>query len=211
MATRTRTRLTRTEQTERNRARVLAAARDLLLRRGFHAVSVEEIADAAGFSRGVVYSQFGTKADLLLALLEARIEERAEQNRRLVHGLAGDDAVRAIAVAGAADHERNADWTLLLIEFRAHAARDPELSARYAAVHERTVGALADTLADVYDRAGTEPRQPVRVLARAMLAVGTGIALEHHADPEAFRRDDFVVADVFEPIFGAVPRPNGAS
>jgi hypothetical protein len=38
----------RAEQTERNHARVLAAARVVFLRRGFHATSVEEIAEAAG-------------------------------------------------------------------------------------------------------------------------------------------------------------------
>jgi tetracycline repressor-like protein len=47
----------RAEQTERNHARVLAAARVVFLRRGFHATSVEEIAEAAGVSRGVVYSR----------------------------------------------------------------------------------------------------------------------------------------------------------
>ena len=47
-------RLTRAEQNERNRALVLEAARRVFLARGYHAATVEEIADEAGFSRGVV-------------------------------------------------------------------------------------------------------------------------------------------------------------
>ncbi|MGH9030966.1 MAG: TetR/AcrR family transcriptional regulator [Acidimicrobiia bacterium] len=202
------TRLSRSEQTEENRARVLAAAREVFLRRGFHAVSVDEIAEAAGFSRGVVYSQFGGKADLVLALLEVRIAERAEQNRALAADLAGVEGVRAIAAAGATDHEDNAEWVLLLLEFRVHAARDPELSARYAALHRRTVAELADTLAGLYARAGVDPPRPVRTLAHAMLAIASGIPLEWQVDRSALG-DDTTPVEVFAPVFDPAP-PTGS-
>jgi AcrR family transcriptional regulator len=65
--------LSRVEQTERNRSLVLDAARDVFMARGYHAATLEQIAESAGFSRGVVYSQFESKADLFLSLLEARI------------------------------------------------------------------------------------------------------------------------------------------
>ena len=60
-------RLTRAEQSERNRGLVLAAARRVFLARGYHGATLEQIADEAGFSKGVVYSQFESKADLFLA------------------------------------------------------------------------------------------------------------------------------------------------
>ena len=77
------TRLTRAEQGERNRGLVLAAARRVFLERGYAGATLEAIAEEAGFSKGVVYSQFAGKPDLFLALLEARIAERAEQNARV--------------------------------------------------------------------------------------------------------------------------------
>ena len=64
--------MSRPEQAERNRALVLAAARRAFLARGYHGATLEQIADDAGFSKGVVYSHFDSKADLFLALLEAR-------------------------------------------------------------------------------------------------------------------------------------------
>ena len=73
-------RLNRVEQGERNRALVLAAARRVFLERGYAGATLEAIAEEAGFSKGVVYSQFAGKPDLFLALLEARIAERAERN-----------------------------------------------------------------------------------------------------------------------------------
>ena len=86
-------RLSRAERSERNRAVLLAAARGVFMERGYHGASVEQIAEAAGFSTGVVYSQFGGKADLFLALLEARISERADGNARAVEGLAGGEGI----------------------------------------------------------------------------------------------------------------------
>ncbi len=118
-------RLTRAEQSERNRALVLDAARRVFLARGYHAATVEEIADEAGFSRGVVYSRFGTKADLLLALLDRRIDELAEQNAALAGGLSGDRGAVALMGQVSARVHDDPGWGLLLIEFRVHAARDP--------------------------------------------------------------------------------------
>src|SRR5215203_510779 len=77
-------RLRRVEQVERNREVVLAAARQVFISNGYAGATLEGIATEAGFSTGVVYSQFGSKADLFFALLERRIAERAAQNERVV-------------------------------------------------------------------------------------------------------------------------------
>ena len=81
-------RLTRAEQSERNRGLVLAAARRVFLARGYHGATLEQIADEAGFSKGVVYSQFESKADLFLGLLEARISEQGGGERQACRVLA---------------------------------------------------------------------------------------------------------------------------
>ena len=84
------------EQSERNRGLVLAAARRVFLARGYHGATLEQIADEAGFSKGVVYSQFESKADLFLGLLEARISERAAENVRLAESLPDGDLPPAL-------------------------------------------------------------------------------------------------------------------
>jgi AcrR family transcriptional regulator len=186
-------RLTRPEQSERNRNLVLDAARSIFLARGYHAATVEEIADRAGFSRGVVYSRFGTKADLLLALLDRRIDELAEQNAALARDLSGDRGAIALMDQAAARVHDDPGWGLLLIEFRVHAARDPELNQRYAAAHRRTIAGIAAALAAVYERAGQDPPFPAGQLAELLAALGSGAQLEHAANPAAlpasFRAD----------------------
>ena len=86
--------MSRDEQVERNRRLVLEAARRVFLARGYASASLDAIAEEAGFSKGVVYSQFDSKADMFLALLEARISERAEQNEQLAEQLGGRQLAR---------------------------------------------------------------------------------------------------------------------
>jgi AcrR family transcriptional regulator len=196
-------RLTRTERAERNRTLVLDAARQVFLARGYHNATLEQIADEAGFSKGVVYSQFASKADLFLALLDARIAERAEENARLAESLpGGDQGLLALVGHLTAGDQLTRGWQLLVIEFRVHAARDAELSRRYAAAHARTVEALAGVLAAIGARSGQEPAMGVRQLAELMLALSVGVTLEQAARPAALggREAAEQVARVLQPL-----------
>jgi AcrR family transcriptional regulator len=195
-------RLTRAEQAERNRALVLDAARRVFLARGYYGATLEQIADDAGFSKGVVYSQFESKADLFLALLEARVAERAAENARLAESLAGDGGLLALLDHLARGDQATPGWALLVIEFRVHAARDPVLSRRYAAAHARTVEALAGVLATVTARDGQAPAVGLHRLAELMLALSAGATLEQAASPDALGGRQLAVqlAPVLEPL-----------
>ncbi len=61
----------------RNRARILEAAARLFAERGVEAVTMDEIAAAAGVGKGTLFRRFGDRAGLALALLEE--SERALQ------------------------------------------------------------------------------------------------------------------------------------
>jgi AcrR family transcriptional regulator len=174
-------RLTRSEQRQHNRARVLQAARAVFLERGYHGASVEQIAEAAGFSTGVVYSQFGGKADLFLALLEQRIDERARENAAAAAHLRGQDGLVRFAERASQSTLAEPEWGLLVLEFRVHAARDPELRRRYAELHTRTVRALADAIAGVLDGAADRAGLASGDLAEVFLALSTGAQLERAA------------------------------
>ena len=178
-------RLGRVERAAANRVLVLAAAREVFLARGYHGATLEQIAEEAGFSKGVVYSQFESKADLFLALLEARIEERAAENIRAARSLAGG-GLQALLEYLIRGDQATPGWLLLVIEFRVHAARDPVLSRRYAAVHARAVEGVAQALATVIGPDGEEPTVPARRLAELALALSTGTTLEWAASPDAF-------------------------
>lgn len=69
-------RLSRAETQERNRAKVLSAARDEFARRGFREAKIDVIAERAELTRGAVYSNFPGKRALYFAVL-ADLAERA--------------------------------------------------------------------------------------------------------------------------------------
>jgi len=59
---------------EQTRVQIMEAARRLLVERGYHGVGLEEVARAAGVSRQAVYLHFGSKAELLVALVRHQDE-----------------------------------------------------------------------------------------------------------------------------------------
>jgi AcrR family transcriptional regulator len=183
-------RLRRPEQVARNREAVLAAARRVFLARGYAGASLEAIADDAGFSSGVVYSQFGSKADMFFALLERRIEDRAAQNVRITAEYTGADGLRELMRVAQLDAAEQPGWPYLLAEFRAIAMRDPELNRRYATAHARTVDGIAAVMESLYQPNGLQPPVPARSMAEFMQAGAVGIALERAANPDALPDND---------------------
>jgi AcrR family transcriptional regulator len=151
---------------------------------------VEAISEEAGFSKGVVYSQFGSKADMFLALLDRRIDERAAENERIAGDLGGVDAIGALLAAAARDSADEPGWARLLVEFRVSAGRDPVLNRRYAEAHARTLDALADVLGGLHRRAGREPAVPLRSMAELIVGLGPAVALERLANPDALPSAD---------------------
>src|SRR5262249_30705095 len=116
--------ITHGERNAQTRRRLLASARRIFLRKGFHATSLDDVAKDAGYTKGAVFSQLARKADLFLALLEERSRERLA----LLEQLRSQPQTPTSLVRWlAADWHRNIRneraWMLLLIEFRVHAAR----------------------------------------------------------------------------------------
>ncbi|MFB9905788.1 TetR/AcrR family transcriptional regulator [Allokutzneria oryzae] len=92
------TRLSRAQTQERNRAKVLAAARAEFAERGFRDAKIDSIAERAGFTRGAVYSNFPGKRALYFAVL-ADLAENAPAPRHAEPGRTAREALGALARA----------------------------------------------------------------------------------------------------------------
>src|ERR687892_2580750 len=128
-------RRTRSARAQGREARdeLLAAALRVFARRGYRDAGVDEIAAEAGYSKGALYWHFSGKEELLLTLLEERIDTPMRQRFALLAAAppARDMSVEATrAFAQQLDGEREA--LLLEREYWSLAIRDPELRARYA-------------------------------------------------------------------------------
>jgi AcrR family transcriptional regulator len=196
-------RLTRAEQVERNHELVIDAARRVFLAKGYSGATLEAIAEEAGFSKGVVYSQFDSKADLFLTLLDRRVIERAAENERVVSGATGIDGIRAIVTAAERDVQAEPAWVRVLIEFRSVALRDPAVNRRYAESHGRAVARLGELLQQLLDRGNLTAVVPPKTIAEMIFAVGTGVTLERSANPDALPQDALML--MLNGAFGLTP------
>jgi AcrR family transcriptional regulator len=180
-------RLNRAQKRAANRTRILQAARRVFGERGFHAASIEEIADEAGLSNGAIYYNFESKGDLFFALLEERLDERIRHMRRTVGKEAGDGSPANALADEARDATRSLkesrEWRLLLLEFVAHAARTPSLAPKLKAHKRRLRSALAELLEQRLGERGIAPPIPIDELALAATGLANGLAVEELSDP----------------------------
>ena len=187
------TRLTRTERKEQTRADLLAAAKTVFLRSGFHGASLDEIAEEAGYTKGAVYSNFAGKDDLYLALLETHYEERVSAYVDLMlDQKTYEDALHAVGRFMVDADMREPDWLPTLAEFVAHAARDESLRKAYVAVRERFLDAIAAVIEALAERHGVALRVPSLEAARASSVLARGYSAERRLDPDAVSSEMFV-------------------
>ncbi|RMB80039.1 TetR/AcrR family transcriptional regulator [Streptomyces shenzhenensis] len=135
-----------TRRRVRTRARLLDAAFTVFAAKGFGRVSIEEVCEAAGFSRGAFYSNFATLDELFFALYQERADLIAEQ---VADALALDGPVLDVPASVARVTEvllLDVDWLLVKTDFLVHAARRPAVAQALLDHRARLRGAIADRL-----------------------------------------------------------------
>jgi AcrR family transcriptional regulator len=212
-------RKTQSERREETREQVLAAAARVFAARGFHATSLDAIAEEAGFSRGAVYYNFADKEELFLELLDRRCAERAQDLRTVFADTPEDDVAATSRQAQlAAQHALDAmtgdpEWRALYLEFLAHAARDSAFRRRFSKRSDEMRGALEEVVVDrtrpVADALDMEPEQ----LAVVIDALGTGLWAHHmlHGSravpPDLFSKALALIVDGIAARAGVGPQP----
>jgi AcrR family transcriptional regulator len=158
---RTDRRTRRQERREQTRTALLDAAERLWAERGIHGASLDEIATAAGLTKGAVYSNFAGKTDLLLALLDRYTQAN-------------------LAIRGCAEQASTEDAKLvmlLLVEFWLYGMRDYAAGWRIADWYDNRRASLASGLTDGEEMSAAER-------ATMAMAMDLGLTLQHLLDPE---------------------------
>ncbi|MDH6572529.1 AcrR family transcriptional regulator [Streptomyces sp. SAI-117] len=136
-----------TRRRVRTRANLLDAAFAVFAAKGFGRVSIEEVCEAAGYSRGAFYSNFDSLDELFFALYQQRADLIADQ----VSGALALDGP-GLDVPAAVDRVTEVllldrDWLLVKTDFLVHAARAPEVARTLLEHRARLRRAIADRLA----------------------------------------------------------------
>lgn len=150
-------RLTPERRRELTRAALVQSAAEIFAERGFHAASLEEIAQAAGFTRGAIYSNFQDKEELLLAVLDHFSERQlAAFAGVLEESETSTSEERLEAAAAQWSNTINRDRTMLLLslELRLYALRNPAFGRRLADLHHRQEERIAALVAEEAQRQG---------------------------------------------------------
>jgi AcrR family transcriptional regulator len=186
-----RKRLTRQESRAATRARLIESAGKVFAERGFYGASVEEITERAGFSRGAFYSNFTSREELFLAVidthLDAEVRALAEASEREASSPGALlEFLESRAVRRSAEGRQ---LTLLWSEFWLHVIRHPELAPKLAARQRAGRAAIARVIAGQCDLFGFAPPGPPEHMAAVMMAVDDGLVMQEFLDPEAVPDD----------------------
>lgn len=135
-----------TRRRVRTRARLLDAAFAVFAAKGYGRVSIEEVCEAAGFSRGAFYSNFATLDELFFALYQERADLIAAQ---VADALAQDGP--DLDVPASVDRVTevlllDVDWLLVKTDFLVHAARNRDVARALLDHRARLRQAIADRL-----------------------------------------------------------------
>jgi AcrR family transcriptional regulator len=185
-----RRRLSREEARALTRARLLEAAAAVFAERGFYGASVEEIAERAGFSRGAFYSNFESKEDVFLALLDVHIDADLRSLQEALQRDASPEAfVEFLRSRGGRHTKETEAWRLLSAEFWLHVVRHPELAPKLAARQRAARSAIARVVESQSAEMGIALPMPAEDLASVLMAVDDGLALQEYLDPPAVATD----------------------
>jgi AcrR family transcriptional regulator len=173
-------RMSRLQRKELTRELLLDAAIDVFAERGYHGASLDDVADAAGFTKGAVYSNFTRKSDLFRALLERETVRRTAALRGAVEAaplaLLPDVAGELMRQPDADQRDRD----ILAVEFWLAAVRDPDLRLALADAS----GGFGDVLDHKLAAAGARPGLDGPELAVLLEALATGLRMRQALDPE---------------------------
>lgn len=186
---------TRRPKREVVRRRLLDAALEVFAERGFDTANLDQVAAAAGLSKGAIYSNFTSKDELFYAMMSEQVLVRVESVRTALAARTGDgyepQNIRDIGGLLTAAFTEQREWRLVFLDFWRRAVRDDAVRTRFIA-HRRT---MRDAIVDgVRQILGEDPPLgdfTVDDVVTVVLALSNGLAIEQYIDPNAVSDDLF--------------------
>jgi AcrR family transcriptional regulator len=188
---RVRTRPTRDD----TRDKLFEAAARVFEQQGIGGVSIEAIAVAAGFSRGAFYSNFKSKDELIIAMIEDHVERSIRRHLDLLarHDNLADyiDALKSMDRSRQDPLARSPLLHMEMILFVARAEkRRPELAERLRARRKL----IADIVETASRNSGKNGSLNPAWTGAIVLALEDGFRLHRLIDPETTPADSFLRA-----------------
>jgi AcrR family transcriptional regulator len=183
-------RWTRERRVEHTRNLLLDAAEELFAQKGFGSATLEDIADAAGYTRGAIYAHFGAKEELFLAVTERHRQRFLDAFAAVIssyHELS-ELVLDDIATRWREMSSMSTDQAALGYELTLFLLRNPQSRERLARQRLDTVRSLGDFIRKGVEQLGGTLPISAQTLARLMIATSDGVVLTSHIDGEDLYR-----------------------
>ena len=166
------------------RARLLKVTEEMVAEDGYLNVSLERIAARAGYTKGAVYSNFASKEELTLAMLDDHFAHWLDELQRRLATVPADPEARIETLAEWWEelvlHER---WGVVILEL-AGASRDrPAIQQAMAERQAMIISYCAELVQREIDQLGLELEMSARECAEALVALGEGLSFARSLDP----------------------------
>ena len=170
---------------------MLRAAAQVFAERGFHEATLDEVAAAAGFTKGAVYSNFKNKEDLFLALVE---DAYARDMAAIKETLEASDIPPEARLGDFVEMMRQEltylpDMGALYLEFQLYALRNPSARERLNELERADIRAIADIIESERTEREIDIGEPAERTARIIVALFRGISMMRTSDPEMAGED----------------------
>jgi AcrR family transcriptional regulator len=167
---------------DQRRAQLLDAANDVFTSRGYHAAAMDDIAEAAGVSKPVLYQHFPSKLDLYLALLDASCDRLVEVVEDALASTE-DNADRVIATMGAFYEFVSSASGEFRFVFESDLTGDGQVQQRLWKVNND----IADAIAEVIAEDTNLPPHESKLLAISLVGIAQVSARYWVSSPSAER------------------------
>jgi AcrR family transcriptional regulator len=178
-------RWTRERRLEHTRALLLDAAEQVFAEKGFTAATLDDIAGAAGYTKGAIYKHFIAKEDLFLEVSD-RYWRRYFDNFAEVMSTATQIGARELDEIAERwrrlSRDRGAEHAALGHEFTLYLLRNPDARQRVAAKRSEVVEALGRFIVEGIDRLGGTLRIPALTFAQVLIATSDAVVLGSELD-----------------------------
>jgi AcrR family transcriptional regulator len=178
-------RWTRQRRLEHTRSLLLDAAEDVFAEKGFTTATLDDIAHAAGYTKGAIYKHFTTKEDLFLAVSD-RYWRRYFDNFAEVMSSAKRVTARELDEIATRwrqlSRDRGAEHAALGHEFSLYLLRNPDARERVAAKRAEVVEKLGKFIVEGIDRLGGSLRIPALTFAQVLVATSDSVVLGSELD-----------------------------
>jgi len=194
------------ERSRATREKLVSAARRLFEARSYSEVAIDDIARAAGVTRGAIYHHFGGKQQLFKAVIEDIQDELADHVDR--NAEKHDDPWDAFVAGWISFLEETPTagiGRVLMLEGPAVIGHRDWQAIDDSHFHETVTGAV-----EYFMSVGVLPRQRVEPVVRVLLAISNalGTLIAGSDDPETTRRD---VAPVWAQLLNGLRAAPGAA